>query len=165
MTLVNLRSQWTLIAHNLPFFPSPQKALFFSFFFFFFFIFLFLFIMTDSSDVTLGLLSKSSPSQLGAFHFNRSRSQPATDGFYVSSPKLVMNGNNNSSSSLKRKFLCLCLHIVLILLVYSSVQFKSCSLQVLQARYLYSRSQLHIFPQLRSIFRVSGLQILCKGKL
>lgn len=49
-----------------------------------------------ASDLTLNLLSKSSPSQLQPFQFNRSRTQPLpTEAFYISSQK---NLNNSSSS-------------------------------------------------------------------
>lgn len=69
--------------------------------------------MTDqnllfSPDLSLNLLSKSSPSQLQPFQLNRSRTQPAlpTEAFYVSSQKPILV-NNNNNNNLKRKILTL----------------------------------------------------------
>lgn len=62
-----------------------------------------------SPDLTLNLLSKSSPSQLEPFPLKRSRAQPIPEAFCSSSlqpqQKLSTSHNNNSSlSSNKRKF-------------------------------------------------------------
>jgi hypothetical protein len=67
--------------------------------------------MTDqnllfSPDLTLNLLSKSSPSQLEPFQLKKSRAQPIPDTFYSSSQQQKLSTSHNNSSSLnsnKRK--------------------------------------------------------------
>lgn len=66
--------------------------------------------MTDqnllfSPDLTLNLLSKSSPSQLEPFQYKRSRTQPIPTEAFYSSQKITTNGAQSNGNNSKCKYM------------------------------------------------------------